>query len=369
MAQTKRQHKQTWILTASLGTENPQLDFWITLAQQAEQAKLHSLIILDSLVEPSVYISAVGDQTESIGLSVGYTTQGEHPYLQSRKFASLDEFTKGRVGWANTPELKYSDEYLEVFAQLHLSSWRDDALVKNKATGEWIDTKRLRQIDFEGPTYQVPGPGLTKPTPQRFPVIFSLDTTTDAARRHAAKYAEVIVVYGDKEQVKKTVDEIKQLAADDYGRDANSIKFLAQVFVVVGPTSERLARKKFNEGAAPAKGFTPVFGTAQTVADELQSWVDLSGVDGFNFHGHNVPDIASLLAPELQGRGVAQVEYTTPGGSLRENLTGAQGDTYLAQDHPFFNYRWFNNQSKEEFEQVLEIAKAKVAINATGYGY
>jgi alkanesulfonate monooxygenase SsuD/methylene tetrahydromethanopterin reductase-like flavin-dependent oxidoreductase (luciferase family) len=362
----KRQHHQIWTLVASTGTDHPSPKYWINLAQLAESAKLHSLIILDLLVEPSVYISAIGDATKSIGLAIAYTTDGEHPYLQARKFASLDEFTNGRFGWVNTRHHKYSDEYLEVFTELLMSSWRDDALVKNKETGEWVNTDRLRQIDYEGPTFKVPGPGLTKPSPQRLPVIISLDTTSDGARRHAAKFAEVISIYGDKKAVSKTVKSLKNLAANEFGRDPQSIKFLAQVFVVVGETHEA-AERKYIEGSAPISGFTVIIGTPTEVADELQEWFNYSDIDGFNFHTFNLKDLSNLLIPELQDRGVAQTEYSTANGTLRENLAGVKGDSYLAPDHPFYHYRWFANLSQDEFETVLSQAKQRVASTETGY--
>jgi alkanesulfonate monooxygenase SsuD/methylene tetrahydromethanopterin reductase-like flavin-dependent oxidoreductase (luciferase family) len=61
-------------------------------------------------------------------------------------------------------------------------------------------------------------------------------------------------------------------------------------------------------------GFGPlVVGSAQTVADELQSWVEETDVDGFNLAyavtHETFRDVVELLVPELQKRGVFKQEY------------------------------------------------------------
>jgi alkanesulfonate monooxygenase SsuD/methylene tetrahydromethanopterin reductase-like flavin-dependent oxidoreductase (luciferase family) len=65
-----------------------------------------------------------------------------------------------------------------------------------------------------------------------------------------------------------------------------------------------------------------IVGSAATVADALQRWVDETGVDGFNLSAVVNPetftDIVDLLVPELQRRGVYKKEYHS--GTLREKL-------------------------------------------------
>ena len=60
----------------------------------------------------------------------------------------------------------------------------------------------------------------------------------------------------------------------------------------------------------------------ETVADQLESWVDETGVGGFNLAATAVPEsweqITGLLIPELQRRGRYKKEYAS--GTLREKL-------------------------------------------------
>ncbi|PLR42909.1 5,10-methylene tetrahydromethanopterin reductase, partial [Chimaeribacter arupi] len=87
-------------------------------------------------------------------------------------------------------------------------------------------------------------------------------------------------------------------------------------------------------------GFGPLLvGSAETVADELQSWVDETDVDGFNLAyavtHETFTDVVELLIPELQKRGVYKRDYAP--GTMREKLFG-QGPR-LAAPHPAAGYR------------------------------
>jgi alkanesulfonate monooxygenase SsuD/methylene tetrahydromethanopterin reductase-like flavin-dependent oxidoreductase (luciferase family) len=87
-------------------------------------------------------------------------------------------------------------------------------------------------------------------------------------------------------------------------------------------------------------GFGPVIvGSPETVADELQSWVEETDVDGFNLAyavaHETLTDVVELLVPELQRRGVYKKQYQP--GTLREKLFG--NGPRLPETHPAANYR------------------------------
>lgn len=88
-------------------------------------------------------------------------------------------------------------------------------------------------------------------------------------------------------------------------------------------------------------GMGPVIvGGPETVADELERWVDEGEIDGFNFAYAITPgsfeDLVEFIVPELQRRGRAQTEYA--GSTLRESLYGA-GHARVADTHPAARYR------------------------------
>ena len=87
-------------------------------------------------------------------------------------------------------------------------------------------------------------------------------------------------------------------------------------------------------------GMGPLFvGSASTVADLLQEWVEETGVDGFNLAyalAHETfADVIGHLVPELQKRGVYPTAYRE--GTLREKLFG--DGPLLPASHPAAGYR------------------------------
>jgi hypothetical protein len=81
-------------------------------------------------------------------------------------------------------------------------------------------------------------------------------------------------------------------------------------------------------------------GTGETVADELERWITIADIDGFNIGHVVVPqawkDVIEFLIPVLERRGWLgdSNEYAVPGGTLRENLYGTPGDSRLRDSHP-----------------------------------
>ena len=75
-----------------------------------------------------------------------------------------------------------------------------------------------------------------------------------------------------------------------------------------------------------------LFGTAAEVADQMEKWMDLSGVDGFNLFpcppSSGVRGICDLLVPELQRRGLFRTAYDPAERTLRERYFGAGNARY-----------------------------------------
>ena len=76
-----------------------------------------------------------------------------------------------------------------------------------------------------------------------------------------------------------------------------------------------------------------VVGSPSTVADELQSWVEETGLDGFNLTytvtPESIVDFIALVVPALQDRGAYKTDYSP--GTLREKLFG--GSAGLKASH------------------------------------
>lgn len=79
-----------------------------------------------------------------------------------------------------------------------------------------------------------------------------------------------------------------------------------------------------------------LFGTAQHIADRMEEWIELAGVDGFNLFpcppSRGIRDVCDLLIPELQRRGLFRRAYEPTERTLRERYFGAGHARYAAAD-------------------------------------
>ena len=85
---------------------------------------------------------------------------------------------------------------------------------------------------------------------------------------------------------------------------------------------ENLNLAQLGRRIAGGRGHYSLIGTPAQIADELQNWFENDAADGFNVLVPHLPggleDVARLLVPELQRRGLFRTEYE--GTTLRENL-------------------------------------------------
>lgn len=287
-----------------------------------------------------------------------------------------------------------ADEYLEVLYKLWEGSWEDDAVVRDRETGVFTDPAKVHEIGHHGKNFTVPGIHLSEPSPQRTPVIFQAGASGRGIQ-FAAENAEAIFVGSPTKAVlKATVSKIRD-ALEAAGRDRYSAKIYQLVTIITDETSEKAQAKhedyqqyasvegalvfmsgwmgidlsqydlddpigdvKSNAIQSAVANFqaasedgsewtvrdiaawagigglgTRIVGSGPEVADQLQSWVDATDVDGFNLAYAITPgtfeDIVEFVIPELQARDAYPSDYAP--GSLRNKLHG-RGD-HLPAEH------------------------------------
>ena len=293
-----------------------------------------------------------------------------------------------------------AEEYMEVVYKLWEGSWRDDAVAADRTTGIFTHPDRVRRIQHGGRNYRVDAIHLSEPSPQRTPVLYQAGTSP-AGRAFAGRHAECVFMSGpSKEVIGPRVAAVRKSVADA-GRDPAGILIFALLTVIVAPSDAEAAAKLADyrryasaEGALtlmsgwtgvdfsrldldqvvehveteagrsalenitradPDRKWTVrevaehvaiggigpvVVGSPSTVADELEAWVDETGLDGFNLafavRPETFVDAVDLLVPELQRRG--RYRHSYPAGTLREKLFGK--GARLPADHPGAGYRW-----------------------------
>ncbi|MFP0691032.1 LLM class flavin-dependent oxidoreductase [Acinetobacter baumannii] len=292
-----------------------------------------------------------------------------------------------------------ADEYLEVLYKLWEGSWEEGSVLRDRESGIFADYKKVHPIQHEGKYFTVPGIHICEPSPQRTPVLYQAGASS-RGQKFASQNAEcVFIAAPSKIATKKVVQGIRQKLVQE-GRDPYSVKIYALLSIVTDETDAK-AQAKFKEyqsygsydgaltllsgwsgvdfsqyqptdkveyiqtnaiqslldsyvNADPERVWTieeianwnslggngPVLvGSAETVSDALQQWVEDTDVDGFNLAyilAHQTfADVVEFIVPELQKRGVYQTSYAQ--GTLREKLFGA--GPYLPENHRGAKYR------------------------------
>lgn len=292
-----------------------------------------------------------------------------------------------------------ADEYLEVLYKLWEGSWEEGSVLRDRESGIFADHKKVHPIQHEGKYFTVPGIHICEPSPQRTPVLYQAGASS-RGQKFASQNAEcVFIAAPSKIATKKVVQGIRQKLAQE-GRDPYSVKIYALLSIVTDETDAK-AQAKFKEyqsygsydgaltllsgwsgvdfsqyqptdkveyiqtnaiqslldsyvNADPERVWTieeianwnslggngPVLvGSAETVSNALQQWVEETDVDGFNLAyilAHQTfADVVEFIVPELQKRGVYQTSYAQ--GTLREKLFGA--GPYLPENHRGAKYR------------------------------
>ncbi len=257
-----------------------------------------------------------------------------------------------------------ADEYLAVIDAL-LRSWDEDAVVEDPATGLFADPQKVRPIDFAGKYFRVRGPLNVVPSPQyRPPVFHSVDSP--ASMRFAARYADVVSTRNASPEALHALRDDLRAEATAAGRDPQDITVLLQISPLIGRTADArralieslpeqtrvqrglirlsaetgidLAREPLDGPVTPElarrlRGVLPydrelqngpvalrevaarvgtagpydLSGTAEEIADELETMFDAGLCDGFVLRGRWIPGqvnvVANHVAAELRRRG------------------------------------------------------------------
>jgi long-chain alkane monooxygenase len=258
------------------------------------------------------------------------------------------------------------------------------------------DARGIHRIDHVGERYRVQGPHLSRPSPQRTPVLFQAGSSP-AGRAFAARNAEAqFILSSTPEKTRELIDATRD-AVEAEGRRRDDIKFFLGMTFVIGSTEEEARRRsaEIDEWLSPDGflvhsnlGFDPetgrmlppdtplsairtqtnqshlqwireaagdreptirdlaaltarirsrVVGTPEQIADELERWQDV-GVDGINVQNWTLPgsyeEFVDHVVPVLRERGLAEREPTAT--TLRGRLFGHD---QLPDRHPARRWR------------------------------
>ena len=268
-----------------------------------------------------------------------------------------------------------ADEVMEACDALW-QGWDEDALVLDRESGVFADPARIHPADYEGRYVQVRGPMTIPRSPQVRPVIMQAGSSP-RGRDFAARWAEMIFCSPPTKQDAIAYRSDIHARMQRFGRPPEHCAVLPSITIVLGET-ESIAKEKAahleslvdpelvlaasswsvvadlsridtpdgmdggNQGVqghrdrmmqvakqhgisfaeAVRKPRALIAGTAAQIADMMEDWFRGGACDGFILPPTVFPstfeDIARMLTPELQRRGLLRTEYA--GATLRENL-------------------------------------------------
>ena len=262
-------------------------------------------------------------------------------------------------------------------------SWADDAFIRDVEDGIFFDPAKMHVLDHKGKYFSVRGPlNIARPI-QGWPVIVQAGAS-ESGRQLAAETAEaVFTAQSDLAVGQQFYADVKG-RMEKLGRAREHMKILPACFVVVGDTVEEAKAKRAKLDSLvdyanaiaslsialghDASKFDPdeplpdnipesnasksgreraialgqrenltvrqlaqrlggysglaMVGTPQTIADEMEEWLETEGSDGFTVMFPYLPggldDFVERVVPELQRRGLFRRDYE--GTTLREHL-------------------------------------------------
>lgn len=367
--------------------------------------------------DPMTILSALAVNTNRIGLAFTAAPLQEPPFNFARRVSTLDHVSNGRIAWnivtnaqenayrnfgheklvAHDERYNWAEEYVDVLYKLWEGSWDEGALLQDRERGIYADPTKVHKIHHVGTYYQVEGPHLVAPSPQRTPVLFQAGASA-IGRAFGARHAEAIfIISPDPENAKKLIQETRDLAVK-YGRYAEDIKFYQGLSFVIGATEEEARQKEAEldskididsilahagggigvdlgyldldasiedvetEGiqstlqwlkqSVPGNVLTVrdllylrskasrIVGTPESIADQLEQWSN-AGVDGINVINETIPtsyeQFITDVLPVLRERGLAtSLEQLEENQTFRRSLFG---EDKLNKRHTAAQYR------------------------------
>ena len=272
----------TWLSNDGWRHENSDIegvfgsDFYVDIARRAEAAKLDFVFRPDNLflnsqimettpgfasLDATILMSALARETSKIGLLTTVSTTFMTPYVVARQVLSLHHLSKGRAGLNIVTaldgnvnfcldEMPTSDErYARAaeFTQVVEELWRSfpgSAFKRDRMSGHYADTSKIKPIDHEGTFFKVKGP-LNIPSIDEVPIPLFQAGASPAGRNFAASVANgIFSATPDIDAAISLRGDLRALARS-HGRNTDDVRLLPGLSLYLAPTREE-ARELFS---------------------------------------------------------------------------------------------------------------------------
>ncbi|OTA91382.1 hypothetical protein M434DRAFT_13173 [Hypoxylon sp. CO27-5] len=314
---------------------------------------------------------------------------------------------------------RQADEYLRVLYKLWESSWADDAINPDPENDIYADPDKIRTINHKGKYFTLNSRHIVDPSPQRTPFLFQAGTSSagsEFAATHAeaifvsshspailrpkvAKIRELAAAKGrdpqslkffatytpiigrTDEEARAKYEELKKYgsvigglvlvsgwtgidlskipldqeisAADSL--EAHKVRSILDAFTTTSEDIPKWTPRVIAQKASIGGLGHVAIGSPQTVADDMERWIQEGDLDGFNIGYVTTPgtfeEVVELLIPELRRRGIypdppAEGEKLT----ARERIYG-KGQKGLRDDHVGSAYKYDRYKEDPPYEE------------------
>ena len=295
---------------------------------------------------------------------------------------------------AHAERYERAAEFYEVVTGLQWDSWEEGGLLRNKASGTYMDRDKVHFLDPRRQVLQGEGAAQHHAFGRGWPVVaqagsseagrdrgrtadvvFTAQTRIEdegflrrhqEAHRPPAAPDDIKIMPGLTPVLGRTMEEaqanyeyLQTLLPDDvalmslshisggldlskYPLDgplpdlppSNAAK-ARQELIVRTAREGNMTLRQIARNTAAGTGHRVLVGTPQYMADWIEQWFREEAADGFNVVCNHYPkpfeDFCTLVVPELQRRGIFRTEYE--GKTLRENLGLKVPDRYTRASH------------------------------------
>ncbi len=307
-------------------------------ARDLEGAGYAFLLIDDSVgraedVRSEAFTTAsfLATRTRRIGLIAAANTSYVEPYNVSRLAASLDHVTRGRAGWlastgaadpaganygqaAFAPDVHYvrADEILEIARRLW-DSWEDDAFIRDKQSGVFVDGAKIHPIDHVGASFKVKGP-LNVARPPQGQVIVAHRVVDKRSADFAGRHADIAILGTATTGSAVALRDHVLASARGAGRDTQDLRLFAEIVPV--SASDHAA------GTPQPYAANHVAGSPAEIADQIEALAHAVTLDGLvvvpRILRNGLDDFSRDVVPELVRR--QRLRSTEGSVILRERL-------------------------------------------------
>ncbi|SFR69470.1 Flavin-dependent oxidoreductase, luciferase family (includes alkanesulfonate monooxygenase SsuD and methylene tetrahydromethanopterin reductase) [Agromyces sp. CF514] len=345
--------------------------YWRDLAQFAERADVDLVTIEDALglqsstlwtpdertdqvrgrLDALLIASFVAPVTSRIGLVPTVTTTHTEPFHVATGLQTLDIASRGRAGWRAQlsgspteaahfgrrtlppvdiaalqagdseqirPGFDEARDVVEVVRRLW-DSWEADAIIRDAASGRFIDREKIHGAEFSGEWFDVHGASIVPRSPQGQPLVAVLAHQTIPYELAATSADLVFITPLDDAQSVSILAEVRD-AETRTGRTGRPLSVLAEVIVVLEstPAAARAALERLDEqNGSPLTSDALIFaGTPEQLLERIDAWTAL-GYDGVRIRPARLPrdleQLADWVLPALPRADAA-------GTTLRERL-------------------------------------------------